>query len=82
MVAKRQRKGKALENGTKENPWTGVRTSDETNTPPSWLAQLHRAGSAGRRQMIKWRKPRRIEASPLGSAHPHDLKVYYPLLAE
>ena len=50
MVAKRQRKGKALENGTKENPWTGVRTSDETNTPPSWLAQLHRAGSAGRRQ--------------------------------
>ena len=33
MVAKRQRKGKDLENRTKENPWTGVRTSDETNTP-------------------------------------------------
>ena len=32
-VAKRQRKGKALENGTKENPGTGVRTSGETNTP-------------------------------------------------
>ena len=81
MVAKRQRKGKDLENRTKENPWTGVRTSDETNTPPSWLAQLHRAGSAGRKQMNKWRKPR-IEASPLGSAHPHALKMYYPLLAE
>ena len=33
VVAKRQRKGKDLENRTKENPWTGVRTSDETNTP-------------------------------------------------
>ena len=38
-VAKRQREGKALENGTKENPGTGVRTSGETNTPPSWLGQ-------------------------------------------
>ena len=33
-VAKRQRKGKAHENGTKENPWTGVRTSGETNSLP------------------------------------------------
>ena len=55
VVAKRQRKGKALENGTKEYPGTGVRTLDATNTPPSWLAHLHRAGSAGRRQMNKWR---------------------------
>ena len=39
-VAKRQRKGKASENGTIENPWTRVRTSGETNTPPSWLAQF------------------------------------------
>ena len=39
-VAKRQRKGKAHENGTKENPWTGVRTSGETNMAPSWLAQF------------------------------------------
>ena len=39
VVAKRQRKRKALEHGTKENPWTGVRTSGETNTPFSWLAQ-------------------------------------------
>ena len=31
---KRQRKGKAHENGTKENSWTGVRTSGETNSPP------------------------------------------------
>ena len=33
-LAKRQRKEKAHENGTKENPRTGVRTSDETNNPP------------------------------------------------
>ena len=37
VVAKRQRKGKACKNRTKENPWTRVRTSGETNTPPSWL---------------------------------------------
>ena len=35
-----QRKGKALENGTKENPGTGVRTSGQTNMPPSWLGQF------------------------------------------
>ena len=40
VVAKRQRKGKAQENGTKENPQTEVRTSGEANTPPSWLAQF------------------------------------------
>ena len=40
VVAKRQRKGKTHENETKENPWTGVRTSGETNTPPSWPAQF------------------------------------------
>ena len=27
VVSKRQRKGKACKNGSKENPWTGVRTS-------------------------------------------------------
>ena len=40
VVAKRQRKEKAQENGTKGNPWTGVRTTSETNTPPPWLAQF------------------------------------------
>ena len=39
-MAKRQRRKKACENGAKENPWTGVRTSGETNTLPSWLAQF------------------------------------------
>ena len=34
VVAKRQRKGKAHKNGTKENLRTGVRTSDETNSIP------------------------------------------------
>ena len=33
-VAKRQRKEKACENGTKENLRTGVRTSGETKSPP------------------------------------------------
>ena len=49
-VVKRQRKGKACKSGTKENPQTSVRTSDETNMPPSWLAQF--AGSVGRRQNV------------------------------
>ena len=39
-VAKRQRKGKAYINEAKENLWAGVRTSGETCTPPSWLAQF------------------------------------------
>ena len=39
-VVKRQRKGKACKSGTKENPQTSVRTSGETNMPPSWLAQF------------------------------------------
>ena len=39
-VAKRQRREKACENGAKANPWTGVRTSGETKTAPSWLAQF------------------------------------------
>ena len=33
-VTKRQRKGKARENDTKENLRTKVRTSGETNSPP------------------------------------------------
>ena len=40
VVAKRQRKGKSPENGTKESPRTGVRTSGEINTPAYWLAQF------------------------------------------
>ena len=43
-MAKRQRKEKACENGTKENPRTRVRTLGETNSPPS-SSNLHRAGS-------------------------------------
>jgi len=34
VVAKRQRKGKACENRTKEGLRTGVRTSGEANSPP------------------------------------------------
>ena len=52
VVAKRQRKGKAHENGTKENLRTRVRTSGETNSP---LGQpnLHRAGSGGGDKQIR-----------------------------
>ena len=39
LVVKRQRKGKAHEKGTKENLQNSVRTSVETNMPPSWLTQ-------------------------------------------
>ena len=38
-VAKRQRK-KPTKMEQKENPWTGVKSLRETNTPPSWLAQF------------------------------------------
>ena len=34
VVAKRQRKGKGHEKGTKENLQTSMRTSVETNNPP------------------------------------------------
>lgn len=34
-VVKRKGKGEARENRTKENPGTRVRTSGETNMPPS-----------------------------------------------
>ena len=51
---------------------------------PSWLAQSAkgRLKVVGRRQTYKRRKPRQTEASPLGSAHPHAPRVYFPLLAE
>ena len=40
VVAKRQRKRNACENGTKEDTQSGVRTSGEINTPLSWLVQF------------------------------------------
>ena len=58
LVAKRQRKRKARKNGTKENPRTGVRTSGETNMPPSWPVQFAKGRlKAGKRQIYKRRKP-------------------------
>lgn len=49
VVAKRQRKRKDHENGTKENLRKGVRTSHETNSTPPLPGEsnLHRAGSRG-----------------------------------
>ena len=45
VVAKRQKRRKTHENGARENPWTGVRTSGETNTPLFGQPNLHRVGS-------------------------------------
>ena len=72
------KKGKTHENGIKEDPWTGVITSCETKTSPSWPAQF--ASGSGRRQTYKRREPRQIEASPLGLACQD--KESYPFLAE
>ena len=79
-VAKRQRKEKACENGTKENPRTGVKTSGETAllASPIYIGQAQEGGD----KTYKKRKPRRIEASPLGPAHPHTSMVYFHLLAK
>ena len=79
-VAKRQRKGKACKNGTKENPKMGMRTSGETNSPPG-QPPLHRAGSGGGRSLYK----KRSQDEPplfLYVAWPHASTVYYPFLAE
>ena len=79
-VAKRQRKGKAHENGTKENPKMGMRTSGETNSPPG-QPSLHRTGSGGGDNSYKKRSK---DEPPLFSyvPWPHASTVYYPLLAE
>ena len=80
VVAKRQRKGKAHENGTKEKLQTKVRTSGKTNTPPSWLAQFAQGRPGGGGRTHKNRKPRQIEASPLWSACLHTSRVDFALL--
>ena len=64
VVAKRQRKGKAHKNGTKENLRTRVRTSGETK--PSWLAQFTWGRLRGRRQTDERRKPRPLRPLLLG----------------
>ena len=78
-VTKRKRKEKARENGTKENPRTGGRTSCETNRLPG-QPNLYRAGSGEGDQTYK--KMSQDWAFPLGSAHPHASRVYFPLLAK
>ena len=52
VMAKRQRKEIARENGGKENPRTRVRTSGETNSLPGYT-NLHRAASGGGDNHIK-----------------------------
>ena len=79
-VAKRQRKGKAHENGTKEKPKVGMRTSGETNSPPGYPT-LPRAGSGGGGSSYK----KRSQDEPplfLYVVWPHASTVYYPFLAE
>ena len=76
--AKRQRKRKAHKKGTKENLENRVRTSGETNTTP-FLASPICIGQAqgGGDKTYKKRKPRQIEASPLGLAHTQASRVYF-----
>ena len=52
VVAKRQRKENAPQNGTKVNLRTRVRISGETNSPPGWPS-LHTADSEGGDKWIK-----------------------------
>ena len=78
-MAKRQRKEKAHKNRTKVRLRTGVRTSGETNSPPG-LPNLHRAGSGEENKHIKRRAIIELLSS-FGSAHPHALRMYFPLLA-
>ena len=77
-------KGKGRKNGTKGNLRTRMRTSGETNTPPSWLPLFtySRLRVGGRRHMHKRWKARKVEASPLGLAHPHASGVYLSSLVE
>ena len=86
VVAKRQRKEKAYENGTKENPRTGVKTSGETAllASPIYIGQAGgwRGGGWQRKQMYKRRKARQIEGSSFGLARPHASRMYFPLLAK
>ena len=78
VVAKRQRKVKAWENGRKENRRTRVRTLGEANMPPSWLAHFAQGGLSREETKSMKRKLRQIEASPLRSAGPHASQLYYP----
>lgn len=48
MVVAKDKKGKAHENRSKENLQIGVRTSDEANMPPTWLAQFAKAKLSGK----------------------------------
>ena len=45
---------------------------------PICIGQAQRGGD----KTYKKRKPRQIEVSPFGSAHPHPARMYYPLLAK
>ena len=47
-VAKRQRKGKAHENVSKENLQAGVRTLGEANMLPTWLTQFVKGKLSGK----------------------------------
>ena len=80
VVAKRQRKVKVCKNRTKENAQNRVKTSGETNIPPSWPAQFAQGRlKVGRRQINKRRKPRWIEVPPLEAACTYNSRMYYPL---
>ena len=75
-VAKRQRKEETGENGTKENPRTGVRTSGETNSPPG-QPNLHGAGSGGGDKTFKKRSQEGLRpALMLGAGNGNPLQYF------
>ena len=84
VVAKRQRKEKACENGTKENPRTGVKTSGET----ALLASPIDIGQAQGEEKTHIKRGAKIEPWPsllfvsFGLACPHASGMYFPLLAK
>ena len=69
-VAKRQKKGKAQENKTKEGPRTGVRTLARTNNTPGWPS-LHRPRPGGDEHTKRGAKASspRARAGALFSSH-------------
>ena len=85
VVAKRQGKEKPVKNRTKEGLRTGVRTSGRTYSTPG-QPNLQRAGPGGGGKTYKKRSQNWAKASLLftsfGSAFPHALRTYFPLLSK
>ena len=72
------KKGKVCENRTKEDRRTGVRTSGKTNSP--LVSPVYKGQAQGEEKKHKKRSFGLLFVS-FGSACPHALRMYFPLLA-